>query len=750
MAFRNLQAPLSKTRGSGPPGTRTPAVGFRDGTEGIPVSYVSSTSFWRTIGRYKRVILASAILGAIAAFIFSSTQPPRFVAAVAVEVEDFNDSLNASGNERNTGSDAYLQTEIESLTTTSLLQRVSDKLQLETRFRNDPEDGPLDKLRGVLRLPVERLTPHERALRMLRDGMQVITPKNSSRIVRISFSADNPQFAAKTANTIAEQFIDQNLQLRLESTRQTNGWVAQQIDDLRTRFQASEQALRKFTDSSGINFNPDNENITEAKLKRLQDELSRAQAERIEKQSRHEVVARGGANAVGLVIDTGTLHEYQSKLAAARQKLAELESVFTANHPKVMQARADVAAIEASIENERQNTLRRITSDFETAQRREQLLTSEFNAQTRIATARDAQAARYTLLKNEVDTNKQLYDAMVQKVKGMNIASSALPARNIVIIDPAQPPSAPVSPRPVPNSGIGMVSGLLIAAVFALAREYKNQPIRIPGLTQSVLHVPELGAIPAFREQSGLMKRAMSIVPGRPEPAVELATLRQADSLIADSYRAVVASLLFGKENSDGGQVLGITSAMPGEGKTTALCNLAIVLTRINRKVVVIDADFRKPRLSTLFGVGDKEGLADFLRTDIPVTDDGLLDLAFPSTIPRVPIIAAGRGSAGDVDLFHSPRLAEIIEHLRTQFDFILIDTPPVIPVPDARIVGQKIDGVLIVCRASITNADVLRTAVNRLQEDGTRVIGTILNDFNPNHAGKYWSNYSNYYGRTS
>ncbi|HVW83466.1 MAG TPA: polysaccharide biosynthesis tyrosine autokinase [Bryobacteraceae bacterium] len=749
----NGRNPVRYLRGPSYPGN-PPAIDVFPEAE-LPARADSVTApLWKLIRRYKFVIAASALVCGVTAFFLAASHPPSFVASAAIEIQDFNDNvLNTSDvvsvTRRAATDESYLATEMEMLTTTSLLQRVSDKLSLESQIRGEQKQSRFDGIRQFLGIPQPKLTRRQRAIGMLRGGMEINAPKGSSRIVRISYSSGDPQFAARVANTIANEFIEQNLEWRLQDTVKTSRWLGQQIEDLRARLQQSEDSLRRFGDSAGLMFTSEKDNVAEAKLKQLQDELSKAQADRIERQSHHEIVARADARAAAELLDSGPLRDYQIKLADARQKLAELEAIYTANHPKVLQARAEVTTIEASIESERRNVLRRSESEFLASRRREQLLTSAFNAQTQLVTNQEAQAARYMLLKNEVDANKQMYDAMLQKVKSLNIAS-ALQARNIIVVDAAEPPATPSEPRPLLNACAGVITGLLMAGVFVFARERANESIHSPGLTQSMLQLPELGAIPSVRRQDGQTRRLTSVVPGQIEGSgLELATLRHGDSAIADSFRGVVASLLFNSVSSGQGRAFAVTSALPSEGKTTTLCNLAVVLSRINRRVLVIDADFRRPRLSTVFGVAGEHGLTDVLRGDKPVSEYSTAELVVTTAIPRLSVLPIGKDrSAQDMDLLHSPRLREVIERVRSEFDFVLADTPPVIPVPDARLIGPLVDGVLIVCRASVTSAESVRTATRRFQEDGSHVIGTILNDFDPARAGRGYDSFT-YYKRT-
>jgi capsular exopolysaccharide synthesis family protein len=247
-----------------------------------------------------------------------------------------------------------------------------------------------------------------------------------------------------------------------------------------------------------------------------------------------------------------------------------------------------------------------------------------------------------------------------------------------------------------------------------------------------LISVPELGFIPSAKKADFGESKSLSVLNGSSPYGnqLELIANRDASSPITDSYRAVVASLLFAEGHGSGGRSIAVSSSMPAEGKTTAVCNLAVVLTRIDRRVLVIDGDFRRPRLSAIFGMSETRGLADLLRSEEPLSTSSLINAARPTSIPGISVLPVGSHSASDIDLLHSSRLPEILRLAKGAYDYVLVDTPPVLPVADARIMAKHVDGVVLICRASVTRSDQLRTAAQRLQGDGTRVIGTILNDF--------------------
>ena len=382
----------------------------------------ASVSIVSIVVRYWILLAASALGCAIAAFLFSQAQTPVYDASVVIEIQDFNDNMLNTGDvdavARTTNSgDSYFETEIEALSMTSLLNRVWERLKSEPEFNQPVSKSKLDVLKRYLRLPIPVADARQRGIQMLRAGQQITAPKTSSRLVRISYSAADPKFAARVANTMAEEFISQNTEMRLDATRRTSSWLTQEIEDLRLRLQSSEKALTNFGDAAGLVFTGDKESVAVARLRQVQDELSKAQADRIVKQGPKRDCRAWWNGGPGALFDGGPLREYQLKLADAKQRVAEAEAMYTANHPKVQQARADLAVIQASIDAEVRNVSQRTTADFQAARLREQLLNTAFSDQARAVTAQETQSARYMLMKNEVETNRQLYDSMLQKVK---------------------------------------------------------------------------------------------------------------------------------------------------------------------------------------------------------------------------------------------------------------------------------------------------------------------------------------------
>jgi capsular exopolysaccharide synthesis family protein len=525
------------------------------------------------------------------------------------------------------------------------------------------------------------------------------------------------------------------------------------MQDVRIKLEKSDDELQSYAQASGLLFTSEKDNVAEEKLRQLQEELSKARADRVTSQSRYELVFTASPESLPEVLDDPTFKDYQIKLTDLRRQLAEISSSLTPAHPAVKKVQAQVTTLELALEKERSNITERIRNEFESAQRREQMLAANYAAQAHLMSEQAAKVTHYNILKREVDTNRQLYDSMLQNVQQAGM-TSALGASNIRVVDSAVPPSRPYKPSVALNSALGLLAGAFFGIAFVVVQERADRSIQGPGDTALYLDVPELGAIPSAKaEQSRLFayyqngkalgnKKSEN---GKPSP-VELVTSYKKPSLIADSFRATLTSILYSGENGDRPRVIVITSANPGEGKTTVASNLALALAEISQSVLtqsvlLIDGDLRRPRLHEIFGVPNRWGLTDLLDGKTP--PNGCEGMVFKTGFRNLSLLPSGSTAINTAALLHSPRALELLNRMRGEFHTVIIDTPPVLHMPDARVLGRFSDGVVLVVRSAQTMRDAAVAANQRLAADGTRVIGTILNQWDPRQTNHYSGGYA-------
>lgn len=728
----------------------------------------------RLLLRNKGTLVLIACLGLLAATLYTLPQTPVFRAGTTIEIQtlnaDFMNTRQLNPVNDSTASDywsgADIQTQLRLLQSTSLTQRVAAKVA--ARFPARPAQPPsrFAAWRKALKLPNSSPAP-DAAPEPIGAGCTA-SAVETTRIVQIFCESPDPNVAAEYANTTVKEFNDQNLESRWQATQRTGEWLSTQLDDMRIRLERSEDSLQSYALQSGLMFTAEKNSVSEEKLRQLQQALSNAQADRVAKQSRYEVVRNGSVASMAQVSGENGPQATQGKLTDLYRQMAELSSVYTPSHYKVKRIQAQIASLEASLEKERATILDRIRGEFEQAQRRERLLAADYANQARLVSTEAGKAIRYNILKREVDTNRQLYESMLQRVKESSIAS-AVRASNVRVVDAAVPPRFPYKPRVVYNAVIGLLGGLIAGAAFIIARDRVDRTIQDAGDANFYLNVPELGVIPnanvgVGKRSYSLRKRpavelasladgapARDLIPAETSeqqlaPRLELVTFQKQMSILADSFRTTLTSILFSSQNGRRPRTLVVSSAHPGEGKTTISSNLAIALAEVSQRVLLIDGDLRRPRVHEVFELPNDIGFADLLR-DPESTRDGAANAAIHATpIAGLSVLPSGRCHVAATNLLYSRHLPELLERFAAEFDMILIDAPPMLNIPDARVLGRMTDGVILVVRANKTTRDAAQAVRRRLHEDGTPLLGTILNDWDPHaSSGGYYGKYGKY-----
>jgi succinoglycan biosynthesis transport protein ExoP len=705
--------------------------------------------------RRKGTLILITFLGLLISLLLTLPQTPIYQARASIEIQNLNENFlnmrNVSPTENDgqsyaPGSD--LQTQASILQSESLLERVVAKQDLGKKLFPEEGRGRFSAWRKALGLGEGRqASTRENILTLIAKNLKISTSANT-RLVEIRYDSTDPQLAADFVNTLTAEFIQRNIESHWKATQQTGDWLTHQMEDVRIRLEKSEDALQSYAQASGLLFTSEKDNVAEEKLRQLQEELSKAQADRVASQSKYELASSVSPESLPEVLDDKTLMEYQVKLTDLRRQRAELSTSLTAANPAVKKVQAQVTTLESALDKERTNIIQRIRNEFESAQRREHLLAGNYASQARVMSEQAGKVTHYNILKREVDTNRQLYDSMLQSVQEAGM-TSALGASNIRVVDSAEPPTRPYKPSVILNSALGLLAGAFFGVVFVVAQERADRTIHGPGDTTIYLDVPELGAIPSAKVersrlfayyQNGQGLKTKKLESGEPW-RVELVTSKRKASLLADAFRATLTSILYSGENGDRPRIIVITSANPGEGKTTVACNLALALAEIGssvfmQSVLLIDGDLRRPRLHEIFGVPNRWGLADILNGKEP--PKGCEGIVSKTGFRNLNLLPSGPATANTAVLLHSPRAFAFLNRVREEFHTVIIDVPPMLGMADARVLGRLADGVILVVRSAETMRSAAVAAKQRLTEDGTRVLGTILNQWNPRETNQY------------
>ncbi len=737
--------------------------------------------YWRILRRRKGTVILIGFIGLALGFLISLPQTPVYQARASLEVQDMNqDFLNM--RQVTPESQSYtaltdIQTQIKILQSETLRARTMAKLKITDARDLKPQASRLAVWRRAFNLPEPEGLDARESLRNSADRSLKVRAAGQTRIIELLVDSTDPALAASFANTLANEYIDQNMEARWKMSQRTGDWLGRQIDDMRIKLERSEDALQAYARRAGLLFTGGSggdkdgkQNISEAKLSQIQQSLSSASADRVSKQSRYEMATTSPAETLPDVLNDSILRDYQSKLTDIRRQIAELSATYTPEYSKVKRFQAEAQTIEAALGIERAAILKRIKNDYDEAVRREKLLADDYARQSQVVTQEAERSIQYNILKREVDSNRQLYEAMLQHVKESGIAA-ALKASNVRVVDAAAPPKTPYKPNVPMNAGLGLLAGAFLGIAFVVMLERADRTFQAPGDAPFWMDLPELGVIPnekaasrrlyyygrpqALPEATEAATPAITTAGEKLPPRLELITLQRKPSMVAEAFRTVLTSVLFSGENGSRPRVLVVTSSGPSEGKTTVCCNLAIAMAEIGRRVLLVDADLRKPRVHAVFGLDNDRGLVDVLKSRS--VDEGMLaDLVRETCLPGLFALTSGAPTSAAANLLFATHMPELLSRFKKDFDLVLIDTPPMLQMPDARVLGRMADAVVLVNRAGHTTRDAALAAQQRLVEDESRILGTILNDWNPKtspngyygyYKGHYYDRYRSHYG---
>ncbi len=716
--------------------------------------------YLQIIRRHRGTVILFAFLGLLLAVLYTMPQTPLFRARTVIEIQNINnDFMNmrsvspvADDNASNVLTD--VQTQMKIIQSENLIDRVIQKLKSQGKIAPLKSTSRFAALKKLLNLPEAKNDDPDYTLEQLAMRSLMVHQLGQTRVLEVLYTSSDPKFAADFVNTLTSEYVDTNMEARWEMSKKTGQFLSGQLDDMRIALERSEAALQQYAERSGLLYttpasgNSEKTNVSEDKLRQLQESLSRAEADKVAAQSRYETARSAAPESVGDVLNDESLRNLQDKITDLKRQEAQALTIYTAKNEKVRLIQSQIQPLQTEFDAERAAVITHIKNDYDSALRRYKLLEADYQAQTSVVTEQAGKSIQYNILKREADSNRQLYESTLQQVKAATVAS-AIRNSNIRIVDQAKPPRKPFSPSLQGNALVGLAGGTILGVVFILIRSRADRTLRQPGDVSFWTHAPELGVIPSAKTQGvrrlggGKDGKGGALTLGRPngEP-VELITWDQSPSLIAEAFRAVLTSILFVGENGSRPKMLVITSCGPGDGKTTVVSNLAIAMAEIRRRVLIIDADMRRPRMHQLFELSNEFGLSTLLRDTHAVENP--LESVQQTRVPGLFVLTSGPATASAANLLYSQRLPELLALYRSEFDMVLIDTPPSLQLTDARVLSRLTDGVIFVARIGQTTVDATIALHKRFWEDHTRVLGTILNDWNPKSAA------NGYYGAAS
>jgi succinoglycan biosynthesis transport protein ExoP len=708
----------------------------------------------RTFWNHRWLVALSIIGGCVIAFAGTLTSLPVFRAVTSVEIQGLNSefmnmrAVDPTGQSGNSSDESFVQTQIKLLQSDSLITEVIKKLDT-VGARKMPRQDLLTVWQQSMGKGSGGDLSRKAALRYIAENLKV-KPMGVTRLVQISCDGWDARLAAEFCNTMAQQFIEDGLAERLSAAHTTSEWLTRQVEDVRGKLSDSESKYQQMQRENAV-YSADRETIAQAHLRQLQDQVSVAESEKINKLTQFQLTTTAPPDSLPMVLDSGPLKDYQKQKTELGRQVAEKSPPLLPTHPEIIHLNAEIAQIDAAIERERSNIMARAKNEYDAASQRAQLLGDRFSDQQRIVAVQLEKNAQLQMLERDVLSNRKLYENLLERAKEAGFVT-AMRASTVRVVDPAKPPLIPIAPRRTTTMVAGGAIAGFLSLMIALVKQRSDPRLRTPEDVKSQLRIREVGVIPSARADRRLRPSIWKRL-RRPERGrLDLTTWTDRDSLVAESYRVAINSIFIAKRRSYKSAVLVVSSPSVGEGKTTAAANLAIALAETRKRVVIVDGDLRNPRLHKSLGVENDFGIRDLLRQDALAGKEDVDKAVKTTSVPGVFLLPSGsRGSEDSIGLLHSPSLSAIIKSLSTTYDVVLIDTPPMLNLADARVFCETADGAILVVRANSTTREMAVAAYDSFATVNTPVIGVILNDFDAGREAGYgyYKKYYEYYRPT-
>ena len=563
----------------------------------------------------------------------------------------------------------------------------------------------------------------------------------NSRLLDVTFESTDPARAARVVNAHLNNFIEQNFRSRFDAATQASNWMTGQLNEMKINVENAEDARLEYERENQIWTIDEKSDISTQKLGELEKQLTDAQTDRINKEAVYQLAQSGNYDAIAAVRESAVIQDILKQQTTLSAQYTDAVNQYGPKYPKVLRIQAQLKDLDELINREKLNIGNQVEAEYRGARQRELLLKEALDQQKTEVNQTAEKLVQYNILKREADTNKQLYDGMLQKLKEAGI-TAGLRSSNIRIVDPALIPSYPSRPNKTRNILLSIIVGLLGGVGLALLREYLDNTVKTPDDIESLGRLPSLAVVPALSNSSGKRRGRFSKFLKNPtvtskEGRAELISHNMPQSQMSEAFRALRTSLLLSQADHPP-QVILMTSALPREGKTTAAVNLAVTLAQLGDKTLLVDADLRKPGINRALSLvdGKHAGLSSYLAG---VSSLDLITVPHPA-IDNLEAIPTGPIPPNPADLLSSGRLTELIGELRTRYKFVVIDSPPIMAATDAVILSVLVDGVLMVVRSGETPKEAFTRTRDLLVGVKSHILGVVLNAVDASSPDYYYS----------
>ncbi len=698
--------------------------------------------YWKVIVKRSNSVLTFFSVLVVVVIIGTLTTTPVYRASTRVLIDRENQNVaNLKDAYYDFYSEDYYHTQYELIKSTAVAYRTVKNLNLE----GNPEFNPAAKqgesiLRGLFRalggIFAGKKSPEDAAkddpamplAKQVQSGLMVEPVKNS-RIVNISYEYRDPKLAAAIANGVSNAYVEQVLDIKMGAAKQAVEWMSRKIDEQKKILEDSQRALQEYTKNKDVVELENKEALTPMKLQNLSYQMVLAEGKRKEAEALFNQVRNLSNNlqealTVPAIAGDPVMQSLRTEEIKIEKDIMEMSKKYGEKHPQMIRLREDIRVLREKMSSEAKRIITSIKNDYELARARETGLRNSFAQGKGEAMVLSEKSIQYGVLKREVESNQQLYDALLKRIKETSLIEE-VKSFNIYIVDRAEVPRKPVRPRRLLNILLSIIVGAFGGVGIAFFLEYIDNTFKKPEDVEERLALPLLGVVPFIRETD---------IPGG---NFESITHTAQKSTISETYRALRTSILLSTPEPVRNIV--VTSSVESEGKTTTALNLAITLAQMEKMVLLVDADLRKPKVHSLLGMDNSIGLSSFLARQV------VQNMIKASEMPNLSVITTGPLPPNPSELLGSKRMKEFLDIVNEKFDMVVFDTAPLITVTDTTLLSDLVDGTVLVIRSGKTTFDIAKRGVKLLRDINAKVLGVVLNSMDTSKEG-YRYIYPSYY----
>ncbi len=625
----------------------------------------------------------------------------------------------------------FLQTQYELLQSRTLTKRVIDQLSLYSNpdFIPVQQDISIRKLLGLVVDSKADMNDPERFVdKFLKD--LVVEPVKRSRLVRIHYNSANPQLAATISRTVAESFINLNLERRFDASSYAKNFISDRIREVKSRLEESERKLVGYARKLEIvSLDEERQPLILQQLQETGLSLAKAEQERISAEVAYREMTQGEGRVFSNVLANPVVQELKHEIAKLESEYQEKLQIYKPAYPSMSQLRKRIVSLQDKIDAEVVLLTRAYESDYLSAFHKQESLAARLEELKQEALNLQDNSINYSILKREVDTNRQLYEGLLQRLKEVGVAGG-VGVNNISVVDYPEVPRFSFKPNLQLNLLLAFIVSLFAGTGLAFLVEYFDDSVKSVDDLENKSQIPVIGAIPDVSYFHSEILGAQQI---------GLLSFTQPDSILAEAFRSTRTSLMFSGPNG-APAVMQVTSPSPGEGKTTSAVNIATAFGQMDAKVLIIDADLRNPSIHHVLGLSNQRGLTNYLVGEVSAAE-----VSCYTGIAKIFAIPAGPIPPNPAELLSGGRLKDLLMLAEQKFDYVVVDGPPVMGLADALILANQVHGTLVVAESGGTRYRDMEHALKRLRSTHARLVGWVLSKHRMGRGGYGYHSY--YYG---